>query len=352
MRDSRRFRLAWLLAAFVAISCASLAAWSPLGRADAVMSGHHAASRPAPPKLLRVLRPPGSWDIDYLAWLAGEQALVARAYGGPTYLSDTLRIVRLGSRRPGWRRLSDLARLGCRNPALIAPLATGRRSFGFVEGCLGPNADPRTSKHVREFSFEDRRVRTLFPYGLPFPAGEFALRPDRRVGVLNDGTGLEEKLRWLLPERLSAPIRLGLDRVGQPAWSPDGRSVAVSGARGLAGEGVARSLASWRIYVTNHEVRTIKLTGGVVLEEQPSIAWSPNSQLLAVAAIGREHQGKLVLVRPRDGRHLLLERGEYGGIAWMTETTIAVVRVKNRVRIGGDYIELLDIEQAIAQLGP
>jgi hypothetical protein len=115
--------------------------------------------------------------------------------------------------------------------------------------------------------------------GFRFRRGGFTLRPDGRRGVLNDGTGLEEQLRWLQPRTLSPPIRLGLERVGAPAWSPDGRAIAVSAAVDVKGvEGVARSIASWRVYLGNSELRSVRPLGNEALEEDPALAWSGDSR--------------------------------------------------------------------------
>ena len=86
------------------------------------------------------------------------------------------------------------------------------------------------------FSLKTRQLARIFSYSLPFPADPFVLAPKSATrGVLNDGTGLEERLRWLTPTRLSPPIRLGLDRVGNLAISPDGERFAVSAVKGIGG---------------------------------------------------------------------------------------------------------------------
>jgi hypothetical protein len=301
-------------------------------------------------KTIRILRPPGKWVIETLAWIPEPGVLTMAAVRQPPYLNLTLFTVRVdGSGR--WRRVVGLSQPKCKATFGLGPVALGRDRVAYTEDCVNPQLPPNELKHIKAFSFRTHAVRSLFPYGLPFSARAFALRPDGRAGVLNDGTGLEEQLRWLRPKGLSAPIRLGLERVGQPAWSPDGRSIAVSGAVGLGGvEGVARSVASWRVYLAERGLRSVRRLGDATLEEDPALAWSRDSRLIAVAAAGREHAGKLLLLRARDGKQLLLKRGNLGGVAWTSATTIAVGHRVGDGLQGGEYIEVLDIKAAIAKL--
>jgi hypothetical protein len=243
-------------------------------------------------KTLRVLRPPGSWVIDTRAWIPAPGVLTMAAATHPPYLDVTLFTVRIdGSGR--WPKLAGLSEPNCNETAGIAPVALGRDRVAYDEDCVNPRLPPNKLKHIKEFSFRTHTVRSLFPYGLPFPARGFALRPDGRRGVLNDGTGLEEQLRWLQPRALSAPISLGLERVGQPAWSPDGRVIAVSAAVDVKGvEGVARSIASWRVYLGNSELRSVRPFGNEAFEEDPALAWSGDSRLLAVASLSRGANGQ------------------------------------------------------------
>jgi hypothetical protein len=150
---------------------------------------------------------------------------------------------------------------------------------------------------------------------------------------------------------MSPPIRLGLERVGQPAWSPDGRVIAVSAAVDVKGvEGVARSIASWRVYLGNSELRSVRPLGSETLEEDRALAWSGDSRLLAVASLGREQTGKLLLLRRPDGKELILKRGHFGGVAWTGHTTLAVVHAVGDGGQGGEHIEILDVKDAMAQL--
>jgi hypothetical protein len=301
-------------------------------------------------KTIRILRPPRKWVIETLAWIPEPGVLTMAAVTQPPYLNLTLFTVRVDG-SGGWRRIVGLSQPKCKATFGLAPVALGRDRVAYTEHCVNPRLPPNELKHIKAFSFRTHQVRSLFPYGLPFPARAFALRPDGRVGVLNDGTGLEEKLRWLRPKSLSAPIRLGLERVGQPVWSPDGQSIAVSAAVGLEGiEGVARSVASWRVYLGDNGLRSLRRLGHATLEEDPALGWSPDSRLLAVAAQGGNQAGKLLLLRRRDGRQILLRRGHFGGVAWTSASTIAVVRRIGDGGQGGEYIEVLNIKSAIAKL--
>jgi hypothetical protein len=334
------------LASAVAATVAALVA----GCGGDPNSGQDRVSALGSVKTVRLLRPPGRWVIERLAWIPEPRVLTMEAVTQPPYLNLTLFTVRIDG-SGSWRRVVGLSQPKCKATFGLAPVALGRDRVAYTEHCVNPRLPPNELKHIKAFSFRTHQVRSLFPYGLPFPARAFALRPDGHVGVLNDGTGLEEQLRWLRPKALSAPIRLGPERVGQPAWSPDGRSIAVSAAVGLAGvEGVARSVASWHVYLADTGLRSLRRLGDATLEEDPALAWSPDSRLLAVAAAGREHAGKLLLLRARDGKKLLIERGNLGGVAWTSATTIAVGHRVGDGSQGGEYIEVLDIKAAIAKL--
>jgi hypothetical protein len=301
-------------------------------------------------RTIRVLRPPGKWVLNTIAWIPAPGVLVVAGDRTPPYLNTQLFTVHVDG-RGSWRRVSPLSRRGCRATSAFGPVALGRRQVAFTEDCVNPRLLPNELKHIKAYSFRTRSVRLLFPYGLPFPSRAFALSSTGRRGVLNDGTGLEEQLRWLLPTSLSPQIRLGLERVGQPVWSPDQGVIAVSAAVDVSGVGgVRRSIASWRVYSGTRDLRAVKPLGKGMLEEDPDLAWSPDSQLLVVAALGREHAGKLMLVRRRDGRELILKRGHFGSVTWTSRTRIAVVHAIGDRGEGGEYIEVLDVAPAVARL--
>lgn len=303
-------------------------------------------------RTVRTVQPVANWGIDSVAWVSAEHSLVIRAVEGPLHLSTMIYVAQINRPETRWRRLADLAKLGCRDPALISPVATGPRSFAFVEGCLPEDESPRRSKHIRRFSFREERLRTPYSYGLPFPARGFALEPGTRRGVLNDGAGLEERLRWLQPHRLSAPIPLPLDRVGDPVWSPTGQEVALPGVVGLGdAEGPARSLASrWNIVIADRRFSRVRIIDEVEFREQPSVAWSGDGSLLAVAGKTGNAEGEVLLLRPHDGKSIVVKSGLYGAVAWIDGSQLAVVLRKNYSGRGGDAIELMDVSVAISRL--
>jgi hypothetical protein len=301
-------------------------------------------------KTLRNLRPPGKWVLYTITWVPAPKVLVIAGDTAPPYLYNRLFTVRVDG-SGGWRTLQGLSRRSCRRTSEFAPVALGRDRVAYTEDCINPRLPPNELKHIKAYSFRTHGVRSLFPYGLPFPSRAFALDPTGRRGVLNDGTGLQEQLRRLLPSKLSPPIALGLERVGQPAWSPDGRVIAVPAAVDVGkAEGVARSIASWRVYLGSSRLRSVRPFGKGTFEEDPALAWSPDSQLLAVAALGREQAGKLVLVRRRDGRQLTVARGHFGSVAWTCPTTLAAVRAVGDRAQGGEYIQMFDLRSAVSRL--
>lgn len=332
--------------AVLAIGLVSFVTWSLLDR------GANRSIDGSPARTLGVVRTPSNWSIDYMTWVPAKRALVVRALEGPLHLSTMIYLSRIDRARPRWQALSDLARLGCRDPALVSPVATGRSSFAFIEGCLSEREPPQEAKRIRQYRLGTRVIQTLYPYGLPFPAAGFALEPGGRRGVLNDGTGLQERLRWLRPRSLSAPIPLALDRVGDPRWSPNGAAVVFPGVVGLENVvGPARSRASrWAIYVADMRLTQLRRIGQGTFYEQPSLAWSPDGSVIAVAGKVRSGQGELALVRPRDGRTLVLRKGRYGAVTWTSRSKLGVVLHRDYAGRGGDVIESLDVTDGIQQL--
>jgi hypothetical protein len=301
---------------------------------------------------MRVVRPDGDWGLDALTWVPGERVLVARAVVGRLHLSTTIYVVRVSRSGATWTALRDLVGLSCRDPALIAPVATAQRSFAFIEGCLAPGESPRTSKYIREFSFSSKRLRTLFSYGLPFSAGGFALEPGLKRGLLNDGTGLQEKLRWLRPDRLSAAIPLRLERVGNPTRARTG-GIAIPGVMGIGDvQGPARSPASrWRLYLADAALSRLRHVGEREFVEQPPwVAWSPDGAVLALAGQTRSGRGEAFLLRPQDGREVVVAEGLYGAVAWIGPSQLAVVRHRAYSGLGGDVIEILDVSDGLDAL--
>lgn len=301
-------------------------------------------------RIVRVIRPPGKWAIYSMTWVRGQRRLVLAADTRRPFLTPTLFSVTIAGGQ--WRRVADLQRRRCRGTIAVAPTATGSNTLAYIEGCLRPDIPPGESKHIKEFSFDSRETRLLFSYGLPWPAGAFALHPYGRIGVLNDGRGLFEQLRWLRPQRLSAPIALGIERLGSPAWSPDGRFIAFPGAVGISTKtGSVRSIADWRIHVASGKLEGVKLAASTTFEEDAALSWSPDSRYIAAASVGRKRLGKVLLLRPSVRKHRLLLTGNYGAVTWVGNTTVAAVRIAHPNSLsGGDYIELIDVRHAMQSL--
>ncbi len=220
-------------------------------------------------------------------------------------------------------------------------------SVAFTEGCSA------TTKRILSYSFKSRRIKQLYPYSLPFPAGPFVLLPGTTKGILNDGTGLEERLRWLTPTRLSAPIRLGLDRVGNLTISPDGERFAVSAVKGIGGvQGPERSVASdWFVRVSDTSLRRhVGRVPRVLFDENPYLSWSPDSTVLAAAGQTSQKDGVLILVRRSDLASIVVTRQRFGAIAWVDSHTLAIVRHRNYEGLGGDEVWLVDVRSALRAL--
>jgi hypothetical protein len=215
----------------------------------------------------------------------------------------------------------------------------------FIADCYGDLLPDRV-RDIREYSFATGRVRRLYPYYVTYLASGFTIDPKSNRGLLNDGYGLAERLRWLEPTRLSAPIKLPLDRVGDPAWAPDGSVVALAGARGLTGvSGVGRLDAVWTLYLLDPQTRRLTpLVRG--LNEGRRGGWSPDSRFYAVALKNPAGTSGVGVVRLRDKRVVLIRTGSFGEVDWIDEHTVVAIR---RGRSGErDRLEILDVTDVMA----
>lgn len=286
--------------------------------------------------------PAPDWRIVSLAWILGERAAVA-GVDAPDPGRSGLYTVRPPSQ--SWRRIPLPRRPDCVTETALFPTVSGPRSFAFVAGCVRATVSPEEAREIRELYLPLMRVRVLRPYGVGATARAFAFHPhDPDHGLLNDGHGSREQLRRLLPDRLSAPLPLPFDRVGDPVWAPDGRLVMISATRGPgAAAGGQGPEEPWALYVMRPDDLSLReLPGGI--DRISRGAWSSDAGLYAVNLSSAAEGSRLALVHVRDGRTVTVARGTKGEVAWAGPTALLAIRPSP------DRLELIDVRAGRAKL--
>jgi hypothetical protein len=152
------------------VAAASVAALVSGCRGD--VSSEARMTDAGPVKTIRVLRPPGRWAINTITWVSVPGVLVMAADRQAPFLDKRLFTVRVDG-SGGWRQIRGLTRRDCKGMASFSPVALGRDQVAYTEDCVNPRLPPNKLKHIKEFSLRTHAVRSLFPYGLPFPARGF-----------------------------------------------------------------------------------------------------------------------------------------------------------------------------------
>ena len=320
--------------------------------ATVVVSGGSAVSA----RLLATIASPRSnVAMDRLTWVPGARMLVVRADMGVAPHSSFLFSRKLSSVRPlgSWVALRPTTSSTCPSPGFfyVSPAASGPRTFAFVQGCARTLlTHPESSKRVREYRLPSGETRALVPYGVSLATGAISVRRRSPRVVLNDGNGLFERLQLAGSTRLSRRYSLGQDRLGGPAWSPDGRTIAVPGSSNLAGQGGPERAfnARWRILLANERLTSYRPLGKTTYRERPDLAWSPNGKLLAVSSQTAEADGQLSIVRVSDGKVFHVAAGILGDVTWTSATTVAVIRSTSYVaEQPKTWVDLWDVTEIV-----
>ena len=164
-----------LLASAVAATVAALVAGC-----GGDMSGEGAALDQGQAKTIRILRPPGKWVIDMLAWIPSPGVLTMAAGRQPPYVDITLFTVRVDG-SGSWRRVVGLSQPKCRGDVRACPGCARARSGCVHRGlCQSSAAAERAETHKGVFVSD-----ASSPFTLPLRAsvsGEGVRTSARRTG--------------------------------------------------------------------------------------------------------------------------------------------------------------------------
>jgi hypothetical protein len=248
------------------------------------------------------------------------------------------------------RQLEQLplpARRDCRATSHDSARALPDGRVAYLEECWGQDV-PRDAKRLRAYDPRTGEVSDLRPYALPVGSSHYAFDPTGRRAIINDGNGLYERLHWLGGARLVA-LDLEFERAGYPAWSHDGRSIAVDAVPPRAkASGVSRADLPRDLYLLGRDgsIRRKLLRD---LSSVGASSWSPDNRWLALPLDPRDGPAGLYLVDTASGVLRLLRTGEdFGGSVWLDRRTLLVatglfVQIARDGRSSGLYrIEIRD----------
>jgi dipeptidyl aminopeptidase/acylaminoacyl peptidase len=231
------------------------------------------------------------------------------------------------------RRLSVPTPQRCGRDSEQFPQRLADGALAFVQYCLGrPGSSAGRSVRLVRFVEGTRSLTRIVPYSLPYFVASFTIRADGR-GLINDGRGLSERLQWLTPTGLR-PLRLGWARAGQPAWSSDGRWVAVAGVS--APDSPTSPSAKWSLYLLRSDGRIARrLVDGLRDPGRP--AWSPDGRWIAITLTWVDGVRGIYIVDVRDGSvHLVKAGAAYGNVTWLTGSRSIVAAVGRHPRRSGN----------------
>lgn len=181
--------------------------------------------------------------------------------------------------------------------------------LGYIQFCFG-HASPQHVKKLMAYDFTKRIAAPLEPYFLDFGAKDYDFRPDMRVGIINDGNGLYERLDWLLPDR-QVDIGLPFARSGQPSWSPDGTFIAVDAApNDLGRTGQDRGTLPRNLYLLTSDGKVSRVLLNNIGELLGAPLWSPDSRWLIASINFPDGETGLWLINVQTAKVFHLFAGE------------------------------------------
>lgn len=284
---------------------------------------------PGPLVPARFLPAPPGTVFQHVQWLPGSGDLVVVGRTGPRGWDAHL--YRLAPDGTGFAPLPLPDDPDCKYTSQEFARALSDGRLAFRQRCwvsLTPARRlPAEDQSLLAYDPASGAVERLLPYYLPPVVHGFDFAPDQGLGVIANAAALRLAIWWLRPDRLE-PIALPLDKVGGPGWSPDGAAIALVGAPpGSGADNPYRLRTPRKLYLLSPDTLELRpLVEGLTDGSDP--AWSPDGRWLALwMRFPPELGGDAVwLVEAASGRRYRLVVSDFIGTpAWSPDgATLAI----------------------------
>jgi len=239
------------------------------------------------------------------------------------------------------------------------PLPDGR--VGMIKDCLGGSGSPSNPlgdyRYLLAFDLDNQEITQIVdgPLSDRRTAGGYAWNPEMTLGVQEKGVGATRAtLYWISPDGITEmDIEIeddsliwnlkddfvNLERIcsgmaDRPAWSPDGNTISFF----ASSEPIQKDCQTHLIYreslyfMDPKALLPTKILEGIYDPITPE--WSPNSEALAFLGCydSRVQCGIWVYFRS-DGKLTKIVSGEFIGIAWTSDSSIAALKCNKQDEI-------------------
>jgi hypothetical protein len=268
-------------------------------------SASDAAGEEATAEAIRsVPAPAGSAFLDAL-WVGPNSVLVTQLV--QPKLRGRLAIVNVTN--GAFRALTTARRPGCDATGAQFPTRHGPGAVAYLSTCFGGPGTPDRINQIRRYRLADGVNRPLFPYYVNPFVGRFTFSPNGSRGLVNDGYGLGERLRWLKQRSMPAVRLTGIVRAGMPSWSPSGEQVVFDAVP--VGEKGDIAVAPRTLFVASASKlgKARALVTGITETIGSGASWIPGRPWVVYSMRPPHSKAGLWLVDVRTGKRLLLRAG-------------------------------------------
>lgn len=236
-------------------------------------------------------------------------------------LAGITRLAELDLETKAVRNIPITPEPGCRRSETLFPSALGDGRLAFLSDCIGTTWPPHKARSLKVWDPKRRELTELLPYRLPASTFRFSFSNDLRAGVIVRGSASGSYLAEMGSTGLRR-IPLGLAEVHSARLSPDGDELAVVGER----DDFGRATGAQNLFLKRFpsgELRPL-LSGA---EEIWPPAWSPDGRRLAVVVADAGRRGLWIFDAATGESRLVKSANRMGTLAWLPGGNAVVVAI-------------------------